>query len=380
MNFIPMVENIKIISSPLTVFAKRIPLHEFDVVQSEFDGIVQEMTVAFASSRWPNVKLEPWVYEDQGRCVAAALVMVQNLPLRSGKLAVVKWGPILSNEHADNGSAIYNAVIAHLTAEYSKRRGMMLSVMARAEQEPPLNAEKTLKDQGFKSGSALLFPNRYVVKVKLSDEIQRKSFSQKWRYHLSKSEKNGLNFEVAPGSDLKRFQILYEAMSDRKNFPDHSAYETLKHLYEKLPDCLRPRLFFVTKEGADVAGAIIFTAGRTAVYLYGATNDMALPLRGGYFMHARIISWLRDNTRSEWYDLGGTDGFHGLHQFKKGMVGTEGRITPVPPINNHSASRRAYIAGNTAYLARDSLQTIRHRINKLRNKMAKPDQQRDAEA
>ena len=107
---------------------------------------------------------------------------------------------------------------------------------------------------------------------------------------------------------------------------------------------------------------------------------MALPLRAGYYMHAKIISWLRDNTRTEWYDLGGTDGFNGLHQFKKGMVGTEGRITPVPPINNHAESKRAYIAGNAAYLARDGLQTVRHRINKLRSKQAKPDQQREAEA
>jgi hypothetical protein len=77
-------------SAPIVLNAKTIALNEFDLIQSEFDGIVQEMTVAFATSRWPNVKLEPWIYEDQGKAVAAALVMVQNLPLRSGKLAVVK--------------------------------------------------------------------------------------------------------------------------------------------------------------------------------------------------------------------------------------------------------------------------------------------------
>jgi lipid II:glycine glycyltransferase (peptidoglycan interpeptide bridge formation enzyme) len=380
MNFFNPIRDIVPMSAPIVLNAKTIALNEFDLIQSEFDGIVQEMTVAFATSRWPNVKLEPWIYEEQGKAIAAALVMVQNLPLRSGKLAVVKWGPILRDENAENCGEIYASVIEHLANQYSKQRGMMLSVMARAEQDPPLQAEKTLRDQGFKPGSALLFPNRYVVKVRMADEIQRKSFSQKWRYHLSKSEKNGLIFEIAPTSDLKRFQSLYESMSDRKNFPDHSAYETLTSLYEMLPGCLRPQLFFVTKDGVDVAGAIIFTAGRTAVYLYGATNDMALPLRAGYYMHAKIISWLRDNTKTEWYDLGGTDGFHGLHQFKKGMVGSEGRITPVPPINNHAVSKRAYIAGNTAYLARDGLQTVRHRINKLRSKQAKPDQQREAEA
>lgn len=66
--------------------------------------------------------------------------MVQNLPLRSGKLAVVKWGPILRDEKAENCAEIYATVIEHLTNQYSRQRGMMLSVMARAEQYPPLQA------------------------------------------------------------------------------------------------------------------------------------------------------------------------------------------------------------------------------------------------
>ena len=101
-------------------------------------------------------------------------------------------------------------------------------------------------------------------------------------------------------------------------------------------------------EGEVVAGAIIFKAGDRAVYLYGATNDKALPLRAGYFMHWHIIRWLRDNTPAHWYDLGGTDGFQGLHQFKKGMVGDAGVITPVPPVANYAAYRLPSLLGDAA--------------------------------
>ena len=38
----------------------------------------------------------------------------------------------------------------------------------------------------------------------------------------------------------------------------------------------------VMEVGAEVKA---FKAGDRAVYLYGATNDKALPLRAGYFMH-----------------------------------------------------------------------------------------------
>lgn len=358
--------------------ARRLPVADFDAAVAAFDGVVQEMTVAFAQSRWPGVALEPWIYEQNGVAVAAALVMIQRLPLRAGQLAVVKWGPILRNETDALAGPTYEAAITHLTGEYATRRNMMLSVMARAEQQPPLEAGQKLARRGFETGSGLMFPNRYVVNVRLADDAQRQSFSQKWRYHLKKADGAGLSFEVADESHLPRFQALYEAMTDRKKFPDYSAYDTLPALFRDLPASLRPQLFFVTHQGVDVAGAVIFTAGRTAVYLYGATNNEALPLRAGYLMHARILSWLRDHTEAAWYDLGGTDGFQGLHQFKKGMVGKAGYIAPVPPILNFAASTRALMAGKLAYAVRDGLQQVRRVVNVWRGRIPEPDQVDDA--
>ena len=63
-------------------------------------------------------------------------------------------------------------------------------------------------------------------------------------------------------------------------------------------DVLRPELFLVSEGGEVIAGAIIFKAGDRAVYLYGATQDRALPLRAGYFLHWHIIGWLKANTRA----------------------------------------------------------------------------------
>ena len=87
-----------------------------------------------------------------------------------------------------------------------------------------------LVQSGFSRGSELGFPNRYIVKLRLTDAEQRKSLLQKWRYHLNKSEKAGLSFEYAPAERLPEFQALYERMLDRKKFADHSAYATLPAL------------------------------------------------------------------------------------------------------------------------------------------------------
>jgi hypothetical protein len=90
------------------------------------------------------------------------------------------------------------------------------------------------------------------------------------------------------------------------------------------PGCSRPRSSRARNcwpWSGIVAGAIIITAGDRAVYLYGATNDRALPLRAGYFLHWYVIRWLRDNTRANWYDLGGTDGLATIGDLIEEIVG-----------------------------------------------------------
>lgn len=353
-----------------------VPPDDFDAEIVHYDGVCQEMTHIFAVNRWAGVAPEPWVFTRNGEAVAGVLMMVQPLPAGLGSLAVAKWGPALKHEDDANGEAVYEAAIRHLQHEYADTRGMMLSVMPRASKTPRNSDYETLLRLGFKAGSKLKFPNRYIVSLRQDDAALRKSFGQKWRYHLKKSEKEGLTFEHAGAEGIAEFDQLYQAMADRKNFPDHSAYDTVAELMKTPVDGLRPELFFVRHEGELVAGAIIFKAGKTAVYLYGATNDRALPLRAGYFMHWHIIRWLRDHAQADWYDLGGTDGFQGLHQFKKGMVGSAGVIEPVPPVTNYASHLKAKLIGNAAYAARDGLQQVRRVLNNLRSDAAKPDQER----
>ena len=64
---------------------------------------------------------------------------------------------------------------------------------------------------------------------------------------------------------------------------------------------------------------------------------------------------------------GGTDGFQGLHQFKKGMVGEAGVIRPVPPVANYASRPLAYLLGTGAFAARDALYAIRRAIAGWRN-------------
>lgn len=354
------------------VSARRIEANDWDCLVSAFDDVCQEQLYAFASARWPGTALEPQVFERNGRVVGGALVMVQRLPLGIGEIAICKWGPMLADDNASSALADSRAMIDALIAEYAVRRGMMVSLMLQASTGPEHPLYPALLADGFRDGSGLAYPSRYLVNLSLDDAAQRASFHQTWRRQLSKAEKSGLSFHRVEPGQVEEFKTLYTAMSERKQFPDYSAYATLDNLLA-LPEPLRPEIFLVRHGEELVGGAVIFTAGKRAVYLYGATSDNALPLRAGYFLHWQVIRWLRENTRAQWYDLGGSDGFKGLHQFKSGMVGEAGRISSLPPIVNYAAGPIPYVLGTAAFAARALVGQVRQSLSGMRSKMARPD-------
>jgi len=360
----------------LSLAVELVALADWDAAIAQFDGAVQEQLFSYAGHRWPSANAEAMLFRLGDEVVGGALMMIQRLPLGVGSIAVCKWGPMFRDAHRDDAVSIYSGMIDALIAEYAVKRRMMLSVLPRAAAADHNWQYNQLAARRFRRGATLLFPNRYIVNLRLDDQGQRKSFAQKWRYHLNKAEKAGLTFERGGAERLGDFDALYQAMTDRKNFADHSAYQTIPGLLEAPAPELRPELFFVRHEGELVAGAVIFKAGDTAVYLFGATNDKALPLRAGYFLHWNIIRWLRDNTSADWYDLGGTDGFQGLHQFKKGMVGEAGVISQVPPVANYAAYRLPLLLGEGAFAMRDAYYAMRRWLDvKLAGK-AVPNQQR----
>lgn len=351
----------------------RVPLEQWDAQAAEFDGLCQEQLVAFAGERWSGATPEAMVFESNGQVVGGALVVIQCLPLGIGRIAMSKWGPMLADVNRPDALSIYAGMVEAMIAEYATRRGMLLSVINLPSVSGP-NAENAyLTDRGFEQGVLLNYPLRYIVNLQPSMDDVRKSFEQKWRYQLNKSMKSGvLSFEHGGADRLVEFTELYERMLGRKRFADYSAYETVPHLLAVENPKGRPELFFVRKDGELVAGAIVFKGGDRAVYLYGATTDQALPLRAGYFLHWNIIGWLKQNTKARWYDLGGTDGFLGLHQFKKGMVGSAGVISPVPRVANYADNRFAYLAGNSALWAREGFHEVLRRLNRLRKDRAQP--------
>ena len=363
-----MVEEQSTHSSGMPIEMKKVAAAHWDETAHLFDNVCQEQMHVFAAERWPKMEIDCLHFTRGGELVAGCLIMHRMAPLGLGGLAVCKWGPIVRDAAAADAAQIHDVVIEQLNQLYAVEKRMMLSILPRPRPAETNFAEDQLLDRGFKAGSGLPYPNRYFVNVDIDDDAMRSSFNQKWRAHLKKSEKNELEFEHCDVSRMPVFYDLYKEMTDRKQFPDYSAFNSLHHLMDNIQTSSRPDLFLVHHAGKPVAGGVIFTAGDTAVYLYGATNDKALPLRAGYFMHWEIMRWLARQERIKWYDLGGTDGFLGLHQFKNGMVGKAGVVSTVPKVMNYAHWMLPNMLGNGLFFIRDARAQIMRKIKSLKTK------------
>lgn len=333
---------------------------EWDDITPEFHDICQEQVYAYATARWSGVSIEPVLFYDAEVLIGGALVMVQKLPLGLGQMAIIKWAPMFAQRRSQaEQQRLYLGIIGALQQEYARKRKMMLSIMPSAEITDINYAEVALKEMGFRAGEGLNYPNRYIVDLRVDEPTRLAAVAQKWRYNLRKSLKEELLFEHADLERFPEFAKLYDDMVKRKNFTDYSAYDTVESLLELKEGQARPQLFFVRKNAQLIAGALIFSCGDTAAYLYGATHDDALRYKAGYFLQWNVIAWLQKNTKARFYDLGGSDGDQGLDQFKTGLIGKAGFITPVPPFYNYALSTKALLMGNLAFGARRVVRQLR---------------------
>ncbi|MGI9413165.1 MAG: lipid II:glycine glycyltransferase FemX [Hyphomicrobiales bacterium] len=336
-----------------------------------FCDVVQEHTGCFTSARWGAGRRETVTVSRHGEIIGGAVVVLFRVPGSERGLAIVKWGPLWRRPGTPADPRRFERIMRAIKREYVDRRGCFLSILPHADPDRGATTAGVLERLGFKPGAQLAHPDRYLVNMTIGADALRKSLDQKWRYNLKKAEKHDFTAEFAdPCDGLGRFMALYEQMLDRKRFQDFSAISTLASLMRSRVEAHRPTIVLVHHEGTPTAGAVIDTSGERAVYLYGATDHRALPLKAGYVMHWWIAEWLTKQPRIRWYDLGGSDGDKGLHQFKKGFVGKAGKIIATPPARNLSADVVSTLIGRAIYVARDVKAVGAHALHGVRGRIS----------
>jgi lipid II:glycine glycyltransferase (peptidoglycan interpeptide bridge formation enzyme) len=94
-----------------------------------------------------------------------------------------------------------------------------------------------------------------------------------------------------------------------------------RRLHGMLPAELKMDVVLAREDGRPCAGAIVATAGDTAVYLFGATNEAGMRSSGAYLVQWEVLKRLKDRG-IRLYDLHGINPElnPGTYHFKKGLA------------------------------------------------------------
>lgn len=332
------------LSSQSRLRSDTVPMDAWDDLVLRFDDIVYEQTQCFSKSRWPEDQIQRLAYWDDTRLAAATTLRRLSVRGTGVHLTMVRWGPLWRPTGQTASAETLDDVYRHLVQRYASGARDCLLLTPRCDPVANDEAPTRLSRLGFKLLQSRSSKTRYFVDVSQGSDALRSSLSQKWRYNLRKSEKNDLSVEVlADESALGRFKAMHTAMMERKRFTETGPIDTLSDVMGAEQPSLRPLVFIVSHGGDEVAGAVIDVSGEQANYLYGATDDKALPLNAGYFMQWKVVEHLSRMPDIHWYGLGGgSSSSCSLHQFKRGLTGKTGLTIDEP---------EAFVRAGSAYAA-----------------------------
>lgn len=274
--------------------------------------------------------------------IGLADVRVKRLPVLGSGIAYINGGPMVRRGGPGDPQALRRCLLA-LRHEYVERRGLLLRVQP-ALGCPEWNAaqEEVFVELGFsRSGGS---PYRtLLVSIEPPLEQVRKAFEQKWRNGLNRAERNGLLVHSGTEASLfEPFGRLYRQLLERKQFGVDLHADFYAAVQQNLDASERFLVSLVEVDGVAVAGHVSSILGDTAVYLLGASNDVALQNKASYLLQWHTIQAAKLRG-CRWYDLGGIDpeGNPGVYHFKQGLGGID--VTAPGPFELAPAGLRHHI-------------------------------------
>lgn len=337
---------------------------EWHKLLSGFSDALVEQTWSYAASRWRRGTLSHLIVKQDQDIVVAVQVVILSLPLIDSGIAFIKFGPLWQQHDKPLNPENLRQAVAFLHQEYVVNRGCFLRIMPSALHIGASEASNVLLSSGFKRNQ-LSHPDRYLVDLSPPLEEIRKSLKPRWRSKLKKAEKRDLEIIQLTGDEaLNLFMPLYEKMLKRKSFADDSAISEFPEILQDLPSDLRPIGWFCMHREQCVGGVIISAIGDTALYWFGATDEQGLEVGAGFFLHWKVIDWLREQG-VKWYDLGGHGGDAGLRQFKSGLIGKGGVIVPLPGNFEQCSRVSSLIMAKLAFGLKDFSASVRKLLSKI---------------
>lgn len=289
--------------------------------------------------------------QTSGRLIGAAAIRLKTIPLLGRGFAYITGGPLVQVRGEAWNSERHRAVLSTLKRELVEQGGHFLFARAPLAPPPPVDAEANFKKLGYRSTTRVRSYRTLLIDLAPDARALRTSLAGKWRTDLNFAHKAGLTVEHGSDRSLHtRFLKLFGEMHKAKNF---DVQVDPRFIFGLPTDDTGLVVLIATKDGQDAAGHVLSLLGDTAVYLFGATNDLGRATKAGYLLNWQSMILAKECDLA-WYDLGGIDpdANPGVYRFKSRMGGQE--LTAAGPYE-------ACPAGVVASLA-NTLLSLRERL------------------
>jgi hypothetical protein len=266
--------------------------------------------------------------QEDGSIFGVAAVRLKPLPLTNRCIAYISGGPMVLKRDRSGGCQDLCIVIEAFRRQLVEKEGHILYFRLPIASPAVTENELDIRGLGFSQTRRVRSYRTIAVDLKPDQDALMARLVGKWRTDLKYAQKAGLILESGAEPDLfQRFLNLFGEMRDAKNFDVH--VDPLR-FFALSPHSIGLNVLIATKDGKDAAGHVVSMLGNTAVYLFGATNDLGRATKAGYLLNWQSML-LAKQLGLAWYDLGGIDpkANPGVYQFKSRMGGTA--ITALGP-------------------------------------------------
>ena len=233
---------------------------------------------------------------------------------------------LVSNELQETGNKFWNEV----DAVCKKNKAIFLKIEPDSWEDSLLITRHSLL---VTSPHNIQPPRTVIVSIKKTEDEILARMKQKTRYNIRLAEKKGVT--VRAWDDVESFHAMMQVTGGRDGFGVHSLdyYRRAYELFHPTGAC---ELLVAEVEGRPLAALMVFSNGRRAWYVYGASNDEERNRMPTYLLQWEAIRWAKARGCEE-YDLWGVpdedenvleadfetrhDGLWGVYRFKRGFGG-----------------------------------------------------------
>ncbi len=289
---------------------------------------------------------------------AAAQVLRRAIPKTPWSMLYVSKGPIWDYTNLN----LTQQILADLEAYARQQKALFIKIdpdvplafdpADAAPHAPGLAVKKLLQTRGWRySPQQIQFKNTVLIDLRPTEEELLAAMKSKWRYNIRLARRKGVTIRQGGVDDLEAFYQLYAVTSQRNGFliRPKAYYFDLWRQYLSQTSASKATLLLARVNNAPVAGLMLFHFGKTAWYLYGASDNKHRNLMPNHLLQWEAIRLAKAAGRHT-YDMWGapdvfdeSDSMWGVYKFKIGFGGLTRQGLGAYDYPVHALKYQAYI-------------------------------------